>query len=613
MYQVSHLAGLFSAFNPDIVQGVDFYSSGFPARYGGRLSSVVDVTSRPGNMQEYKGSFSIGLINGSLQFEGPIVRNRTSFNVAMRHSWFDLVSIPALAIVNSKNKKGEKYGGRYAMYDINASVTHLFDSNNSLSMNFYTGRDVFKVEMSGYGTQLGGAADYSVFDELSVNTSWGNVLASLKWHNKVSESVDVDASVYYTGSPSSLGIGIRYWKSDGEDGADDPSTFHSESQELSLTRLHNVSAKADVDYVPSAAHHLRAGFSYVWNCMAPSRTKDIRSWNADNEYKEYSSSSSASHAQDFSLYVEDEISLLPWMKADAGLRYCLFSSSGKTFHSVEPRAALRFQCGDITSVKLSYSRMSQPLHYVSSHFLDLPLGGWYPASADMRPMISDQAAVGVYFDLPKGFELNLEGYWKSMDNIFEYYSTNYFFPPVEAVGTGFVHGRGRSCGVDAELGYRRDRLDLSAAYTLSFAERKFPEIFDGWFYDRYDNRHRLKLTGTYRFSKRVRVYASWTCHSGNRVTLPTQWRPAERPEEVLCYEIPNNYKLPAYHRLDIGADFSRKTRLGHESIWNVSIYNAYCRMNPFAVYAEYIGERGVKATSMAIFPIIPSFSYMLKF
>lgn len=605
MYQTGHLAGIFSPFNTEVIDNVDFYKSGFPARYGGRLSSVVDISTRRGDMHDYKGAFSIGLLNGSLQFEGPIIPGRTSFNLALRHSWLDLFTIPVFAVLNSsrREKAGKTLSDmRYALADINASVTHAFSTDNILSFNFYSGRDVLRY-MVRYPS--GNSEDYDI------DVRWGNILGSVNWSNRLSDRLHTEVIGYYTRNLSSVSYELSK-----------PGSWSTD--ENSDAYLNDAGLKADVDYTPSSAHHVRTGVSYIFHFTDVSRR--FRTENMYEDEEPYADSGYVvrqTPTHELSVYAEDEIAVTDWLKANVGLRYSAYLSSDVTYGSLEPRASLRFQCGSMTALKLSYAEMSQYQHYVSFMFIDFPTGTWYPSTARHGPMRSRQMAAGIYVSLPCRVVANLEGYWKDMSGILEYCGNGSFYPSVADWEDDFVSGQGRAYGMELSASYSAERLSVSAAYTLSWTERRYPQFWDGWYPDRYDNRHKLDVSATYGFNDRAEIYAGWHYHSGNRLTLPEQSLPGKYEyvgntewsyydDKWLRFE-PNNVSLPDYHRLDIGANFRKTTRRGNTSIWNVSIYNAYCRMNPFfaEIDQESDGRRYVKA--FAIFPVIPSFSYTLRF
>lgn len=604
MYQVSHLGGLFSSFNTDIVDHLDFYKSGFPARYGGRLSSVVDVSTRNGDFDEYHGTFMIGLIDGRLQFEGPIVKGKTSFSIAARRSWLDAVIIPAIYLANKMSEDGETTGGSYAFYDLNASVSHRFSDDNILSLKLYHGRDRLRLSLDAMadGKGQGNSGTGQELQEMNTGIAWGNTLASLNWSRRIKDNMDMRAVLYYTSSNADVGSHL-YIESTEEDM---PSTISMD--ESNLSNVSDIALSSDFTWQPHKAHNARFGTSLQYHAYNPSRRSDIKG----GTMQQNSSSSQFYRGIEFSLYAEDEITFAERLSLNLGLRYAMFGVTGKVWNKLEPRAALNLKCTEWMDFKVSYSEMNQFSHLISTTYLDMPTNCWLPSTAKIAPMHSRQVAGGIYSRLPHNIRLNIEGWYKTLDNLLEYSGTNAFFPPLDTWETSFNKGKGRSYGLEAELGWRSGNLLLSAYYTLSWSQRKFDAVWTGWYSHRYDNRHKLTLTGRWKISETVDLYATWNYNSGGWMTVPTHiYNPGEVFDRV--YTKPNNVNLPDYHRLDIGANFRRTTKRGNEVIWNIGIYNAYCRKNVAFVIIDERPDKSLYGTGYAIFPLIPSFSYTLRF
>lgn len=605
MYQISHLGGLFSSFNTDVVSHLDFYKSGFPARYGGRMSSVVDVTTRDGSFERYRGSFMIGLIDGRLQFEGPIVKGKTSFNIAFRRSWLDAVLAPAIALVNRGDTEGEKIGGTYSFYDMNASVTHRFSDASILSLKLYHGRDRLKLlldteKTSGqdYG---GGTGTDSGTDNLHTDISWGNTLASLNWRYRIRDNLRMKAVMYYSGSNADVQY---YWHN-----VEFENVRHDNSvDETNHSRINDAAVKADFSWMPHRQHNVRFGTSYQFHIYSPSRQSTVESDGIQN----ISNSSQHYTGNEFSLYAENEMTFLDIISLNQGLRYVMFAVNGKTWNRLEPRVSLDVRCLDWMDFRASYTEMNQFSHLVSTTYLDIPTNCWLPSTSKIAPMHSRQTAAGLYFSLPHGFRLNVEGWYKTMDNLLEYSGANAFFPPLDTWETSFNKGSGRSYGLETEFEWRSDKLSLTAYYTLSWSQRRFEDIWTGWYPHRYDNRHKLTLMGFWKVSDKVDLYASWNYSSGGWMTVASHiYNQGEVFDRI--YTQPNNVNLPDYHRLDLGANFRKVSKKGLEHIWNIGIYNAYCRKNVVFVTVEERDDKSLYGTGRAIFPIIPSFSYTLKF
>lgn len=619
LYQVSHLAGLFSSFNTELVDHLDFYKSGFPARYGGRLSSVVDVTTRVGDMNEYHGMFSIGLTDGNIQLEGPIIKGRTSFNVALRRTWLDLVTTPIIALVNRKYSESDQVKMNYAFWDGNIGLAHKIDQNNMLTLNFYMGRDNLGIKMFEEG-QYGSEKWYNA---TNIRLNWGNILTSLNWETNLLDNMHSKVTLYHSNNRSRIAIGLE---EDMESDMDSDS-YSIEIEGANMTRVNDFGLKADMDWFPLPSHHVRFGGSYQFHMYTPKRVdREVYSENGSSPVSLTMSDCSKYYGHEPSVYIEDEIDVCSWFKANAGFRYVLFAVPGKVYHGFEPRLALSFKLSPAVSIRASYSDMNQFNHQVATSYMDLPTNTWMPVTSKVRPMHSRQVAGGLYLSLPQNVVFNLEGYYKTMDNLLEYTGTNSFYPPLNEWETSFSVGRGRSYGMEAELSWRTTRLDMAAYYTLSWNERYFENIYPVWYPDRHDNRHKLTLVGSWKLGKRTDIYAAWNFHTGNRITSYSHVVSDKRLDDTTAgdkyaddyiheyyYTSPNNIIMPNYHRLDVGFNFRKTTKRGNESVWNLSIYNAYCRMNPFFAMIEDDGKGGFKGVGVGIVPIIPSFSYTLRF
>lgn len=606
MYQISHLGGIFSSFNTDVVNGLDFYKSGFPARYGGRMSSVVDINTKDGDYHNYHGSFMIGLIDGRLQFEGPIVKGKTSFNIALRRSWMDAVLAPTIAYLNKKNKDGEVIGGNYAFHDLNASITHKFRDRDKVSLKMYYGRDRLKLnqaipeEVTYTVDNQGTKKTVRGEDHINTDISWGNLLASLNWYHVINDNMHLDAVAYYSGSDADVWYKWKDWRF---------STIehYDAIDETNVSIVSDIAAKVNLDW-RADNHHIRSGISYQHHIYHPQRYSAI-----DNDGSVIEEESGNRYSGDeISVYAEDEITLWKRLNFNAGLRYVIFSVPGKFRHKLEPRIALSYRCTENLELKASYTHMNQFAHLISTHYLDVPTNCWLPSTESIEPMYSKQVAAGIYSKLPKNIRLNVEAYYKTMDNLLEYAGSNTLFPPLDSWETSFHKGRGRAYGLETELGWDSSRLSFSAYYTLSWSERKFDGIWHDWFPHRYDNRHKLTLMGLWKVTDKIDIYANWNYNSGGWMTVPTHiYNPGEVFDSV--YTAPNNVNLPDYHRLDLGANFRKTTKRGNERIWNIGIYNAYCRKNVVFVAISERDDKSLYGEGRAIFPIIPSFSYTLKF
>ena len=619
LYQVSHLGGIFSSFNTDVLESLDFYKSGFPARYGGRLSSVVDVKTKDGDFREYHGLASIGLLDGRLQFEGPIIKDKTSFNIGLRRSWLDVLTVPATYIIS--DLEDVKLRLKYAFWDLNANLTHKFSDENKLTLRIYGGRDKAKFGQARDHKYFEGEEDLSgsMYD-FEWGLGWGNFVTSLNWDYRFNPSHEMSAKVYFSRYGSLFSM-YDYYEYRGDDGKVE---HYSISDNRNSSQTSDIGFRADFSYRPNASHHIRYGTLLQYHFYSPEHSiynyAQAYSNVTNNEDKSYSN-----HAESFepAVYIEDEMTLTDWFTANVGLRYSSVWAQNRMYHNIQPRAALRFAVGDNTSIKMSYSEMAQNNHLVSSNYLSLPTSFWMPSTDKIAPSKSRQLSAGVYFNLPHNIKFNVEGYGKTMDNLLEFRGKWGIYPPIHLWEESLVVGKGRSWGVESELSWADSKTSLTAYYTLSWSQRFFEDFYQFWYKDRNDNRHKLTLTGTRRIGKKFEVYASWNYHSGGWMTSQSQaiWEGEVGKWPEMFFSYPNNLQVPDYHRLDLGCNFHKTTKRGNESIWNLSFYNAYCRINPIIAYVaerydfteENLAGFNFVGQAFGIIPIIPSFSYTLKF
>ena len=605
IYQSSHLLGLFSAFNSDVISSMDFYKSGFPARYGSKLSSVVDITTKDGDFNVYHGLFALGLIDGRFQLEGPLWKGRTSFNFGLRRTWTETLTLPLIAYLNKINAP-DKSNFRYAFTDLNAKITHKFNDRNVLSANFYTGNDVFKFLNDSeiiydYDPQGNKATRREISD---ISLAWGNTVGSLNWEYEINDKLSLSNKLYYSGSLS----GSRYRDESYEDNVSEISGIDYSSD------VHTIGLRSDLHHHLNENHILRYGSALQTHIYRPNFTAVIEETNGISTFKYYPYADSLKYnTVDFSIYAEDEIAVTDAFSVNAGLRYSLCASGGKVWNSLEPRLAMKYTFNNVLTAKASYTEMSQTSHLVSSLYLDLPTNMWLPSTERIRPSRSREVAAGLYSNITPMVHLNVEGWYKHMYNLIEYAGAYTIFPPLSDWEYGYKAGQGRSWGAELDFGYSNGKTEANVYYTLSWSQRKFDDFYRGWYSDRNDNRHKLTLMAKHKFTKRFEVYSAWNYHTGNRITLASH----QTPSGTNIYLEPNNVKLPDYHRLDVGMNFVRTTRRGNTGIWNLSIYNAYCRTNPIAAMEEYESlDRVTMATygiALGIIPIVPTFSYTLKF
>lgn len=629
LYNVSHLFGFFSVFNADAIKNVTLYKGSFPARFGGHLSSVVDVRMNDGNDQKIHGTASIGLISSKVNLEGPIIKGRTTINISARRTYLDLLAKPAIAYANAQEKINNPdayttFDGGYDFYDFNAKLTHRFNNNDRLSFSFYSGDDEAALSYTDHFNYKGDeqTAPYASSAKMNFGWDWGNMVTSLRWSHELSPTLYLIAGTSYTRYRSHLAMGLK-----------EATPYYTANVSIGYNSLiDDASALADFEWKPSPEHDIKFGTVYTYHTFKPGivsvnikETSGISQEAGIDVQQEIGNIPMSAH--EAAIYAEDNYSITEWLKANLGFRTSLYHIGKKTYASIEPRLSARALITDELSAKGSYSEMSQYIHLLCNSNLSLPSDLWVPVSERIKPMRSRQGALGLFYS-PDIYEFSVEGYYKSMDNVLEYKDGASYM----STGSGWEEkvcmGRGWSYGVEFLAQKRSGKTTGWIGYTLSKSMRQFDKagniINNGKpFPAKYDRRHDLSITVTHEFSKKFDASATFVYASGNCGSLPFEYMRTESPEGFLraykYLEHRNNYRMPAYNRLDIGMNWHKQHRRG-EGIWSLSVYNVYNRLNPYLLRVghelwydgEELKERRM-LLKVSIFPIIPSISYTYKF
>ncbi|HPK30021.1 MAG TPA: TonB-dependent receptor [Bacteroidales bacterium] len=635
VYNVNHALGFFSVFNPDAVKSVTLFKGNFPARFGSRLSSVIDVRTNDGDMYDYHGNFSIGLISSKINVEGPIIKGKTSFNLSARRTYLDAILVPAMYFATKITSKGEEKGhAGYNFYDINAKVNHKFSDRDRLFLSYYTGDDALHAKMRANYAY----ADGATWEEyMGVNWKWGNMLATARWNHVCSPRLFMDASVNYTHYRNKMGVSY-------EDIGEYPNPSENYSYESLVTAnsgINDLTAKVDFSWNPATDHNVRFGAAYIYHKFSPDVSSNritvktpIKGVNGQvkdtTEIVEQMYGDKKINASEINAYVEYKISLGKLFEANVGLHYSAFAVGKEFYNSVQPRLSARILLAEKMSLKLGYAHMSQYVHLLTSNSISLPTDLWVPVTERIKPMSSHQYSAGVFYDMA-GYNFSIEGYYKTMDNLLEYIDGASLMATTTGWEDKVAMGRGWSYGAEFLVQRSIGRTTGWIGYTWSKSMRQFDregQVIDNGrpFPSKYDRRHDISITVSHKLSDRIDFAASWVFNSGNCATLALQHYP-QMPEDFIYdasmgYTIKNigyipsrnNYRLPAYHRLDLGINFHKQKKHGIRT-WNISIYNAYNNMNAFMVYPGYDDKNSEmkKLKKLTIFPIIPSVSYSYKF
>ncbi|MEZ5103834.1 MAG: TonB-dependent receptor [Draconibacterium sp.] len=619
VYNANHLFGFFSVFNPSAVNSVKLYKGGFPARFGGRLSSVIDIRVKEGNMKEFKGEFSIGLISSRFSIEGPIKKDKTSFILSGRRTYIDLLARPVMKIVNN-NVDGSDYTGGYYFYDLNAKINHIFSEKSRLYFSSYMGLDkAYSIEESYY------VDDHIRFNEKYENQlKWGNITNALRWNYVFSPQLFSNATLTFSNYNFNVGEEAREFNTLENTKVEDIFNYDS--------GIKDFAAKIDFDYFPSQSHSVKFGMENIFHTFSPG-VNHIKYTDGENmeESTDTIYGNNNISANEFRLYAEDIIELSSKFKANIGVHFSLFNVQGKTYTSFEPRASLRFLASEKWSLKASYAKMSQYIHLLTTSTISLPTDLWLPATKNVKPQTSHQWAVGSVYKLPKGFDLSVELFYKTMYNLMEYKEGASFTGIGDSWESKIETGKGWAYGMEVLLEKNIGKTTGWIGYTLSKSDRKFENInFGEVFPAKYDRRHDISLALTHKFNDRIDLGASWVFGTGDATTLALQkyssgfYSGSNVLSGIEYYGGRNNYRLPAYHRLDVSVNFHKQKKRGIRT-WSLGAYNAYSRQNPFYLYWGYNttggytdqgwyyedSKRALKQVSL--FPIIPSISYTFKF
>ena len=574
VYNASHLLGFFSIFNADAINNVTLVKGGFPARYGGRLSSVIDISMKEGNNQKLGGKGSIGLLTSKFIIEGPIKNENTSFILSGRRTYLDLLARPFTA--------ARGYPLKLFFGDLNAKINHRFSNKDRIYLSFYGGNDVFSLKEKVDG------------DELEYGIKWGNTITALRWNHLFSPKLFANVT----------GTFSRYHFNTFDMYNGDYAKYNS--------GIKDFAAKVDFDYLPTSSHNVKFGAMWIHHTFNPG----IESQKVDG--KSTKSGNPEINATELSAYVEDDITVNNWIRFNMGIHTSLFNVRKKTFNSIQPRFSGRFLIDQKSSIKVSYAMMRQFVQLITNSGGGLPSDLWVPATDKVLPQESWQVALGVSRKVGS-FELSLECYYKEMNNLIEYKNgITPFDGSINDWEETVTRGKGDSYGIEFLVQRKVGRLSGWLGYTISKTTRQFDELnFGRRFPYKYDRRHDFSLVTIYELTDRIKLSGSWVYSTGYSTTIPNSEfqvftgqyvQPSSYRNNTLQY-LPtrNNYKVPSTHHLDVGISMSKEKPRGVRT-WSFGAYNLYNRKNPF--YVEIINNRFRKRS---IFPIIPYVNYIFEF
>ena len=602
VYNTGHLFGFFSIFNADAIKNVSIIKGGMPAQYGGRLSSVLDISMKEGNDKKFQVEGGIGLIASRFSIQGPLKKNKASFIISARRTYIDALTKPFV------KPTSQFYGSGYYFYDLNLKMNYKISEKDHIYLSGYFGRDVFDFAN---GKQ-----------SLKVNIPWGNATGTFRWNHVFNKRLFGNTTAVFNDYNFSF-----------------KATQNNFTIKLA-SGIRDIGLKQDFDLYPFTGHKVKFGAAYTYHRFTPSvisGSQDSVTFNPDNAQVKF--------AHEAAVYVQDDWEINDKWKINAGLRYSMFQQIGaykiystdangnrldstvfgkgepvKTYGGLEPRFTVRYAIDDATSIKASVTRNLQYIHLVSNSGTTLPTDIWVPSTYKVKPQISWLYAAGLFKNFKNNmFETSVEVYYKNMENQIEY-QEGYTPNTLDDTENSFVFGRGWSYGSEFFINKVKGRFTGWIGYTLSWTWRKFPALNFGEKYPaKYDRRNDMSIVAAYTLSDKWKLSADFVFGTGNAATLPQRFYIISG---VLTQEYSriNQYRLPSYHRLDLSAILTPKKNANRKwkTEWVFSIYNAYSRLNPYFIYFDqtgnpYDGSLKIQAKQVSLFPIIPAVTWNFKF
>jgi hypothetical protein len=616
VYNASHLFGFFSVFNADAIKDVTLTKGGFPARFGGRLSSVVEINLKEGNENEFHGEGSVGIIASKLTLEGPIQKGKSSFIVSARRTYIDVLARPIIK-AGFKSNGGSGVAGYY-FYDMNAKINHKISDKDRIYLSFYAGKDKFYFNLSEKGNN-NGSEEY----EFNINTGlgWGNTTTALRWNHILNPKLFGNTTLTYSryNFNTDVGGGDRSRPNSSAPWSENTNSLNY------FSGIDDIAAKLDFDYLPVPNHFIKFGASEIFHTFHPgvfsTRIIDTES-NLDKTVKLGQPDLNAS---EIATYIEDDWKATDRIRINAGLHFSGFVPKKKAYFSVQPRFNIRYLLNEGWAIKGAFSTMRQYIHLLTNESIGLPTDLWLPTTDTIKPQDSWQVALGVAksFGKEKAYEVSLEGYYKEMNGVISFKEGASLFQFGDWQQR-VTQGKGTAYGAEFFVQKKKGRFTGWLGYTLSWTWRQFDDLNFGKRYPyKYDHRHDLELVGSYKFTERMRLSATWVYSTGNATTFGTSKYQAPSAysqigngqnsytSETTNTPVRNNFRFPSYNRMDIGIDFTKKKKR-HERTWSFGAYNAYNRKNAFFLFLQTRNNK-TNLYQASLFPIIPYINYSFKF
>lgn len=587
VYNASHLLGFFSVFNSDAIKDMKLYKAGIPAKFGGRLSSVLDVHMKDGNQKKYSVSGGLGLISSRLTVEGPIVKDKGSFIVSGRRTYADIL----YGLMDPEFRGMDLF-----FYDLNAKANYKIGENDRIFISGYFGQDKLGTDNFGF--------------------NWGNQTGTMRWNHLFNSRLFSNTSFIY----SSYSYKIR---------------INQSNTEFQITSgIEDYHFKQDFTYFLNTNNTLKFGLDVIHHTFKPGELVSEGELSINNIIID------KKYAFESGLYISNEQKLGARIMLDYGVRLSIFNEIGpgsvfqydqdgeiiseenyqkgdiiSSYVVPEPRFSMSYLLNEKSSLKASYQRNAQYIHLLSASTSDNPTDVWVPSSSLIKPEKANQYSVGYFRNfIDNTFETYIEVYYKDMSDLVDYKDGSNVLLN-EHVEADLVFGKGRSYGLELLFKKRVGSFTGWVGYTLSKTENKFDAINNGnWFSARQDRTNDISIVGMYKINERISVSATWLYYTGDAVTMPSGQYLIDG-NIVPLYTERNGYRMPNYHRLDLGLTLKGKETNKFKSSWNFSIYNAYARENAYSIsFSESETNPGVmESVQFSLFSIVPSVTWNFKF
>jgi hypothetical protein len=615
VYNMTHVFGVFSVFNADAIKNIDVYKGAFPARFGGRLSGVTDIVLKDGNMQEMHGEGSIGMLAAKLTLEGPLKKNKSSFIVSARRTYPDLFLIPFI-----KNQPDPPEKLRANFYDFSAKLRFELSRKDRLLFSYYNSKDNFRIKYK----------DINPWQESFDDTrfSWSNNIAAVNWNHVFNKKLFANTMLNFTRYRLGLG-GESYYKN-----RTDPDYYSINARYQS--GIYDISARINFDYRPVPHHGIKTGFYIMNHVFTPGASVVKARGKLPGDAIDTAFNTVNQSSPEMGFYAEDEWKINAKTSVNVGFHANLFKAPDTWYASFQPRVSFRYLLPGAVALKLSYTYMNQYIHLLTYNGLGIPADLWVPSTNKVRPMLSKQWAVGLAKSVLKNtMDITLEGFYKNLDGVIEYKDGETYLNSEAVWDDKVEQGNGKAYGLELMIHKKKGKLNGWIGYTLSRSERQFKEINKGKVFPyKYDRLHDFEITLVQQLGKRVEISASWQFQSSTPYTISigkyesllsgspndlnnqlggTSTGQVNNYQSVNLIEGRNSIRLLNYHRLDIGITYKRKKKR-YEKYWNIGLYNAYNRYNPYMYKLKNIDGAGkLRLEGTAFLPVLPSVAYGIKF